>query len=352
MEITINEDEEYDAHPVPLEDNTASKRRIQPEKWKRNQDAKRKREQKNEGCRIACAHTSDNKFCNVRSIPLTAVLAFYRSFWENDTSIDKRKFLLKHISVSPVNRVRTQERERTQKKYFILCTIPYNGLQLPIRRESFLSVLSINRSRLETAGRAIFDDDLMKERRGGSVPSLEYQILTDLVIEHICSLRCREKHYGKITAFNRMYLPEELNVKKLHSMFLERNPSVPCTYNFYHKIFRTKFNIGFGSLKIDTCSVCEQFRNRIKEPLDADTKKMIVAEQMLHKFRARRFFQELNSRPETTITINFDLMQNQPLPRTQIGEAYYARQLWYYMFAVVIHDEKKSINKDTVFFYR
>lgn len=45
-------------------------------------------------------------------------------------------------------------------------------------------------------------------------------------------------------------------------------------------------------------------------------------------------------------------MQNMPLPRTQIGEAYYARQLGYYSFGVIIHNKKKTLDKNTVFIYR
>lgn len=90
----------------------------------------------------------------------------------------------------------------------------------------------------------------------------------------------------------------------------------------------------------------------MKSSLDDDLRKSIVVEQLLHKTRARRFFQELNKIPERTITINFDLMQNMPLPRTQIGEAYYARQLWYYTFGIIIHNKKKALNSNTVFFYR
>lgn len=73
---------------------------------------------------------------------------------------------------------------------------------------------------------------------------------------------------------------------------------------------------------------------------------------MVHKFHAHRFFQELNRRPEGMMTICFYLMQNQPLPKTEISEAYYSRQLWYYCFGIIIHNNKKLLNKDTLFFYR
>jgi hypothetical protein len=44
-------------------------------------------------------------------------------------------------------------------------------------------------------------------------------------------------------------------------------------------------------------------------------------------------------------------MQNQTLPKTNICEAYYSRQMWFYLLGIVIYDTKK-LNKETVHFYR
>lgn len=45
-------------------------------------------------------------------------------------------------------------------------------------------------------------------------------------------------------------------------------------------------------------------------------------------------------------------MQNQPVPRTQINQAYYSRQLWYYVLGLIIHKSTKELNSDTVHFFR
>jgi hypothetical protein len=72
---------------------------------------------------------------------------------------------------------------------------------------------------------------------------------------------------------------------------------------------------------------------------------------VIHIRCAKAFFLNLNEIPPNTVTVNFDLMQNQPLPKTNIGEAYYSRQVWFYLLGIVIHDTKK-LNKETVHFYR
>src|SRR5277367_5033556 len=47
------------------------------------------------------------------------------------------------------------------------------------------------------------------------------------------------------------------------------------------------------------------------------------------------------------------MMQNQPLPHTVIGEAYYARQIWLSTFGIVIHRGEHSTQSiDDTHFYR
>lgn len=73
---------------------------------------------------------------------------------------------------------------------------------------------------------------------------------------------------------------------------------------------------------------------------------------MIHLYKANKFFSCLNATPPGTISVNFDLMQNQPAPRTQINQAYYSRQLWYYVLGLIVHTPTKVLNPDTVHFYR
>jgi hypothetical protein len=69
---------------------------------------------------------------------------------------------------------------------------------------------------------------------------------------------------------------------------------------------------------------------------------------MIHKSRAKVFLKNLNEIPLNTVKVNLYLMQNQPLRKTNIGEAYYSRQMWFYLLGIVIHDTKK-LKKETAF---
>lgn len=271
-------------------------------------------------------------------------------------------------------------RKRKVRNFTINCHIHTKKGRVDVCKEALLGILSIGRWKLEYAAKSMLQtDEAMKETRGGKKSKLNK--LTNANVEDIKKYRVRERHYGRGGTTGRVYLPGELSVKKMFLNFIKTHKStlparyhdkelgyLPCKYNFYYSVFKNSFNIGFGTIKKDICSTCEQFQNLLisvkkgssvsvpdgppGSPMKEYTRKELMAERVLHKLRFKRFFKELNTWPDGSITINFDLMQNQPLPKTEIGEAYYARQLWYHTFGVVIHEPNKQINKNTTYFYR
>lgn len=140
-------------------------------------------------------------------------------------------------------------------------------------------------------------------------------------------------------------------------MFLETFKEDPdaqaCNYHFYYKIFTKEFNLGFGSPRTDICSFCEERTQRLKFEQDNDEKQKIVCELIVHKQRAKQFYNLMKEPvPNNTACFVFDLMQNQPLPRTALGEAFYARQIWQYYLGIVRHYGGQSQqNLDNVYFY-
>lgn len=140
-------------------------------------------------------------------------------------------------------------------------------------------------------------------------------------------------------------------------MFLETFKEDPdaqaCNYHFYYKIFTKEFNLGFGSPRTDICSFCEERTQRLKFEQDNDEKQKIVCELIVHKQRAKQFYNLMKEPvPNNTACFVFDLMQNQPLPRTALGEAFYVRQIWQYYLGIVRHYGGQSQqNLDNVYFY-
>ena len=65
----------------------------------------------------------------------------------------------------------------------------------------------------------------------------------DMIVQHIKSFQ-GQSHYAR-TKSTRLYLPEDLNIFKMYCMFKEKYPLEKCSYESYHKIFNSKFNILF-----------------------------------------------------------------------------------------------------------
>lgn len=61
----------------------------------------------------------------------------------------------------------------------------------------------------------------------------------------------------------------------------------------------------------------------------------------LHWRRARQFYDTLNDVGDT-FTICFDIKENLVLPKSAIGQTYYSRQLYFYVFGVVRHHGRRE----------
>ena len=112
----------------------------------------------------------------------------------------------------------------------------------------------------------------------------------------------------------------------MYTLFKEHHDKI--TYNYYYCTFVKQFNLGFGNPRQDVCSYCECTKSTIKAATNECAKRELITKLLVHRVRAKKFYTLLKElQPDDTITVVFDLMQNQALPKSSIGEAYYARQL-------------------------
>lgn len=173
----------------------------------------------------------------------------------------------------------------------------------------------------------------------------------------------RSSHYG-LHDSAKLYLPEELNVKKMHVMFLEANNGISVSYETYRTIFCKDFNIAFGYPRTDTCSACDEFtaksksleseKNGTNDPirtalLDHDILKLYT-ENKLHKLKASTFYERKriarilsrNAR-NATEAVCLDYGKNLSVPNIQTNDAYYKRQLSEYVFNIHVLGSSRSI---------
>lgn len=123
-----------------------------------------------------------------------------------------------------------------------------------------------------------------------------------------------------------------------------------CSYSKYYDVFSQNFNLGFGKPRVDICLKCVELKNKIQNKIELEESRTALK---LHRIRAKKFCAVLEEsrRKRDTLTVVFDMQQNQPLPRINIGEAYYKRQLWLYNLAFVIHQRNRHQPKRAVRFY-
>lgn len=80
-------------------------------------------------------------------------------------------------------------------------------------------------------------------------------------MNHPRSFHGRKSHYS-LHDSSKIYIPEELNVKKMYDMFEEKDQ---LSYEAYRSIFVNHLNIGFGYPRSDTCSTINTKKESLKQ---------------------------------------------------------------------------------------
>ena len=141
----------------------------------------------------------------------------------------------------------------------------------------------------------------------------------------------------------------------MYELFLDKNNAYTVAtvgYHYYYGVFINHFNLTFGYPATDTCSTCQTYKLAMKnQDITDNQKKLKTALFILHRRKARKFYSLLNDIHPNEITICFDMMENLVLPKLLIGEAYYSRQLYFYVLGVVIHKGDKSQSVNDIYFF-
>lgn len=278
---------------------------------------------------------------------------FFDQLYSNRTKIDQDNFLLRFIKLKKKKQLRPRVQNPRARAVIEYSILKENGEQVPVCVKSFLSVASITMDRLKGLRKFMkaSSDVKRKENRGGPRVKQEQISVTRSIINHISKFKTVESHYGRGKSV-RSYLPSTLNVRKMYLMWKREVANCGgkiCSYQKYYTIFTHKFNLGFGSPRSDICSFCVTKKAEINRTGDVNEKQKLITEYRLHSLRAKKFYQIMKSDETSVLKVVFDMQQNKPLPKLNVGEVYYARQIWFYNLAILIHDG--TLNKDNVWFY-
>lgn len=179
-------------------------------------------------------------------------------------------FLLRFMccSSSKRRRVKTVHRNRpVTVRYYIP---NQSGQKLRVCAKAFIGVACVTADSLKRLARKCSESGgkmVLTEAGGGSRLNVRHKEVTASIIAHISSFKCRESHYSRGKSVHG-YLPPTLSVKRMWKMWKnqrKKERKSVSSYQKYWDIFSKKFNLGFGSPRMDVCSQCESLRLRIKK---------------------------------------------------------------------------------------
>ncbi|KAK4874033.1 hypothetical protein RN001_013393 [Aquatica leii] len=137
-----------------------------------------------------------------------------------------------------------------------------SAVEVPICYKAMLVLHGISVKRLQNTQLQLVTVGHVEPDKRGRHSNRRHKLREDTKnagYEHIKSFKERKAHYS-LRDSERIYLPEELNVKKMHRMFLEDYPNKKISYETYRTIFVTEFNISFGYPRTDTCNSCDEYK--------------------------------------------------------------------------------------------
>lgn len=338
-----------DAGEVPVAQSARGKSRKRlrrPANWRRTLMKRHKISSNGSRPHVACSHNLEH-WCKVRALSEGDLKKHHDSLYEQASKPAQDAYITQYIEMRPIQRRRGQSdsfERQYSANYFLM---QYDGTKTRVCLESFCGVLCVAKRRVQRLSAHLNDTGAARpERRGGPRNHPGFATMREAIQKHIECFNRVPSHYGRMKTPNRKYLSAILSVRRMWSLFKDTHAGndelSQCTYKQYWAVFVSDYNLGFGTPRTDTCSVCEAKIQQMKS-CDAEKKKELAVELLAHKNEAKIFYHLLNKhRESSTAVFAVDMMQNQPLPKLAIGEAFYSRQIWQYVLGIVRHRGRDS----------
>lgn len=138
--------------------------------------------------------------------------------------------------------------------------------EIPVCLKAFVSLHGVTRRRVETIQKSLKTSGISPKDQRGKHSTRPKKISAETmtnIINHIKSFKGRSSHFA-LKKSKKMYLPEDLSIKKMYNLYQESYSEQATSYELYRKIFNERFNISFGYPRCDTCSTCDEFNVKVK----------------------------------------------------------------------------------------
>ena len=238
----------------------------------------------------------------------------------------------------------------------IAYTVMYGDKETKVCKKGFVAIFGISekRARVALCKMTLGKTTTLDQRGKQSTVTKFIGDKADLVRVHIRMLPTMTSHYSRAKSQNRVYMDSNLSIVKLYDMFVsfmkQDHPDVEIvSFNYYSKVFRTEFNIGFAPPKIDSCNACDLFvaslsnakqLGMFQEALDEIRRNMEWHKELGRQ--GRSLIDDFHDDSDDIMVLCFDLEQTLPTPKLSASVAYYKRKLWTYNFCIYNLQTRKS----------
>lgn len=227
------------------------------------------------------------------------------------------------------------------------CTIRYYVENVKVCQKSVCNIFGVTPRRIQYLVEKIKNGTELRDLRGRheNRPRKLQQTDKDIISDHISSFPLQENHYSRNDSSKKCLSPD-LNLMKMHKLFLEKFPNSKVSLRTYTDVFKTKFNLRFGAPRTDTCAYCDKLFIKLCAAETETEKKSIAKESKIHHMRADAGYKTLKADTELAhnnpnlIVLCTDLQQVLYCPTLTHSSIFYQRQLATYNYAV--HDTAKN----------
>ncbi|CAH2019609.1 unnamed protein product [Acanthoscelides obtectus] len=162
---------------------------------------------------------------------------------------------------------KTTNKESRRQQSVVYTLTSLSGERKVVCKKIFLNTLSISERTARTALSKVKECGILEaDKRGGRQRKYDEkkreEFIRKDISEHIDRFPRVESHYCRASII-KMYLHPDLNLRKMHAMYLDELEKVgrveKPSFHTYRRVFKAK-NLSFHSPKKDQCSLCVSYR--------------------------------------------------------------------------------------------
>ncbi|CAG4955519.1 unnamed protein product [Colias eurytheme] len=333
------------------------KRKREPKKWKKNvrkdNRAKGKQYINTKGKTIPQKEIDVDQPCPCvekchTKISPSQQKELFQKFYELGTFDLQTSYLFSLINVTPklrqshaINQTESSTSRRSNTRVYKVANS--DGVPTKVCKEFFKKIFQVSDGRItRLLKNKLSVSTPPQDQRGRHIPKNK---TSDDQVQNVKSFIEKfptyESHYTLHKSSARLFLPPELNITKMYSLYCEQS-ATPLSYYMFTKIFNENFNLSFHPPISDSCKRFDMLNIKMQACDNEEEKSHLETQRKLHLLKADSARNNYNKDKEeakvngNTTVLVFDLMKTLPTPIISTGICYYKRQLWTYCLG--IHD--------------